>query len=76
MLQSGRTRAEIKQHFELEGFSFFLLGEGDSVLEQTRNNRMWSTPRAAGCLCARSGFVPPVTSSMHKSLDWTQEGWG
>lgn len=59
MLQSDRTGAEIKQHLEIEGFSFFLIGEGDSALKQTRNNRKWSTPCPTGCLCARSAFVPP-----------------
>lgn len=39
MVQSGRTGAEIKQHVEMEGFSFFLTGEGDSVLEQAGNKR-------------------------------------
>lgn len=59
MLQSDRSGAETKQHFEIEGFSFFLTGEGDSALERTRKKRKRSTPCPAGCLCARSAFVPP-----------------
>lgn len=76
MLQSDRTGAEIKQHFEIEGFSFLLIGEGDSVLEQTRNNRKWSTPHPTGCLVQGLLLSPTVTSSTRKSLDLIQEGQG
>lgn len=75
MLQSDRTGAEIKQHFEIEGFSFLL----EQVIQcwhklETTGSGALPVPQAASV----QGLLlsPPVTSSTHKSLDWTQEGWG
>lgn len=35
MLQMDRTRAEIKEHFEIENFSFFLIGENPPALQMS-----------------------------------------
>lgn len=70
MLQSNRTRGEMKQHFEIEGFSFLL----EKVIQ------CWNKLETTG-----SGALPtplpcplshPATSSTHRSLDLIQEGQG